>query len=144
MLCFAHREHHALQYLQQKHFTKLASAQLLGSARLVFCSDVDHYARLGRQSDGGALSFGRVDSDSSRPNIFIVLFQGSMLGPECAAIFAIFTAQVWNMALSFYQSLRTVPSEMKEAGEIFQLSGWQIFWRIEVPFAMPALLWNAI
>ncbi len=75
---------------------------------------------------------------------FIVLFKGSMLGPECAAIFAIFTAQVWNMTLSFYQSLITVPKELKEASHVFQLSAWQRFWRLEVPFAMPSLLWNTM
>lgn len=75
---------------------------------------------------------------------FITLFHGSMLGPECAAIFAIFTSQVWNMALSFYQSIRTVPSDLIEASHMYHLSGWQRFWRIEVPFAMPALLWNTM
>ena len=73
---------------------------------------------------------------------FIALFPGSRLGPECAAIFTIFTAQVWNMVLSFYQSLRTVPQELKEAADMFHLSAWQRFWRIEVPFALPGLLWN--
>ena len=75
---------------------------------------------------------------------FIRLFHGSMWGPECAAIFAIFTSQVWNMALSFYQSLRTIPNDLKEAADMFQLSLWQRFWRIEVPFGMPGLLWNAM
>lgn len=75
---------------------------------------------------------------------FITLFPGSRLGPECAAIFAIFTAQVWNMALSFYQSIRTVPRELHEAANMLQLSGWQRFWRVEVPFSMPGLLWNAM
>jgi NitT/TauT family transport system permease protein len=73
---------------------------------------------------------------------FIALFPGSLLGPECAAIFAIFTSQVWNMALSFYQSLRTLPTELSEAAGMFHLSFWQRFWRLDVPFAMPALLWN--
>ncbi|MBI5448188.1 MAG: ABC transporter permease subunit [Gammaproteobacteria bacterium] len=73
---------------------------------------------------------------------FIKLFPGSLLGPECAAVFAIFTSQVWNMALSFYQSLCTVPKELKEAAKMFHLSAWQRFWRIEVPFATPGLLWN--
>ncbi len=73
-----------------------------------------------------------------------VLFKGSMLGPECAAIFAIFTAQVWNMTLSFYQSVKTVPHELSEAASMFHLSAWQKFWRIEVPFAMPGLLWNTM
>ncbi|MDR1057450.1 MAG: ABC transporter permease subunit [Coxiellaceae bacterium] len=73
---------------------------------------------------------------------FIYIFKNSMLGPECAAIFGIFTSQVWNMALSFYQSVKTVPNELKEAADIFHLSGWQRFWRIEVPYSMPGLLWN--
>jgi NitT/TauT family transport system permease protein len=73
---------------------------------------------------------------------FIALFPGNLVGVECAAIFAIFTSQAWNMAFSLYQSLRTVPAELKEAAEVFQLSGWQRFWRLELPFAMPGLLWN--
>lgn len=75
---------------------------------------------------------------------FIALFKGSMLGPECAAIFAIFTSQAWNMALGFYQTVRTVPSELREAARMFHLSSWQRFWRIDVPFSMPGLLWNTM
>lgn len=73
---------------------------------------------------------------------FIALFPGNLLGVECAAIFAIFTSQAWNMAFSLYQSMRTVPPELKEASRIFRLSSWQRFWRLELPFAMPGLLWN--
>ena len=73
---------------------------------------------------------------------FLLLFPGSLLGPECAAIFAIFTAQVWNMTLSFYQSLRLIPKSFQEACGIMHLSAWQIFWRLEVPYAIPSLLWN--
>jgi NitT/TauT family transport system permease protein len=73
---------------------------------------------------------------------FIRLFPGNLFGVECAAIFAIFTSQAWNMAFSLYQSMRTVPSELQEAARVFQLSPWQRFWRLELPFAMPGLLWN--
>jgi len=73
---------------------------------------------------------------------FIALFPGNLLGVECAAIFAIFTSQAWNMAFSLYQSIRTVPPELNEAARIFRLSAWQRFWRLELPFAMPGLLWN--
>jgi len=73
---------------------------------------------------------------------FIALFPGNLLGVECAAIFAIFTSQAWNMAFSLYQSFRTVPSELREAASVFQLSAWHRFWRLELPFAMPGLLWN--
>ena len=73
---------------------------------------------------------------------FIALFPGNLIGVECASIFAIFTAQAWNMTFSLYQSLRTVPAELSEAARVFQLSAWQRFWRLELPFAMPNLLWN--
>jgi len=75
---------------------------------------------------------------------FIGLFPGSLLGPECAAIFVIFTSQAWNMALGFYQTVRSVPSEVQEAARMFHLSAWQRFWRIDVPFSMPGLLWNTM
>ena len=73
---------------------------------------------------------------------FVSLFPGSVLGPELAAIFAIFTSQAWNMAFSFYQSLRTIPGDLDGATRSFRASGWQRFWRLEVPFAMPGLIWN--
>ena len=73
---------------------------------------------------------------------FLGLFPGSILGAECAAIFAIFTSQAWNMAFSFYASLRSVPRDLNEVTEGFQLSGWQRFWQLEAPFAMPGLIWN--
>lgn len=73
---------------------------------------------------------------------FIHLFPGSLLGPECASIFVIFTAQVWNIIFVFYQSLKMVPHDLKEASAMFHLSAWQSFWRIEFPFAIPGLLWN--
>ncbi|HEV2300205.1 MAG TPA: ABC transporter permease subunit [Stellaceae bacterium] len=73
---------------------------------------------------------------------FIALFPGRLLGVECAAIFAIFTSQAWNMTFSLYQSLRTVPNELIEAARMYHLSAWQRFWRLEVPHAVPALVWN--
>src|ERR1700726_3335621 len=73
---------------------------------------------------------------------FLGLFPGSILGAECAAIFAIFTSQAWNMAFSFYQSLRGVPRDLIEVARGFGLSWWQRFWQLETPFAMPGLIWN--
>jgi NitT/TauT family transport system permease protein len=75
---------------------------------------------------------------------FMRLFPGSQLGAECAAIFAIFTSQAWNMAFSFYQSLRTVPNDLDEVSRHFRLSAWLRFWRLEVPFAAPGLIWNTM
>ncbi len=73
---------------------------------------------------------------------FMSLFPGRVAGAEAAAIFAIFTNQAWNMTFSFYQSLRTVPRDLEEATESFRFSAWQRFWRLELPFAMPGLVWN--
>jgi NitT/TauT family transport system permease protein len=75
---------------------------------------------------------------------FMSLFPGRVMGLELAAIFAIFTSQAWNMAFSFYQSLTTLPSDLDEATKCVRLSGWQRFWRLEVPFAMPGLVWNTM
>ena len=76
--------------------------------------------------------------------LFLRLFPGSQLGAECASIFAIFTSQAWNMAFSFYQSLRTVPLDLDEVSRHFCLSPWLRFWRLEVPFAAPGLIWNTM
>ncbi|TAN64091.1 MAG: ABC transporter permease subunit, partial [Magnetospirillum sp.] len=73
---------------------------------------------------------------------FIALFPGNLLGVECAAIFAIFTSQAWNMAFSLYSSLKTVPNDLIEASNMFHLSPWQRFWRLELPWSMPGLAWN--
>jgi NitT/TauT family transport system permease protein len=75
---------------------------------------------------------------------FMSLAPGRVVGAEFAAIFAIFTSQAWNMAFSFYQSLRTVPEELREAARSFHLSGWMTFWQVEVPFSLPGLIWNTM
>ncbi len=75
---------------------------------------------------------------------FMGLFPGRVLGAELAVIFAIFTGQAWNMAFSMYQSLKTVPADLEEVSRGFGLSAWQRFWRLEVPYAMPGLVWNTM
>ncbi len=75
---------------------------------------------------------------------FMGLFPGNQAGVEMAAIFAVFTAQAWNMTFSFYQSLRTVPHDLREASAQFCQNGWQRFWRLDVPFAIPGLVWNTM
>jgi len=75
---------------------------------------------------------------------FVALAPHRALGAELAAIFAIFTSQAWNMAFSFYQALKTVPADLDEASRSVRQSAWQRFWRLEVPFAMPGLVWNTM
>jgi len=73
---------------------------------------------------------------------FLSLTPGRVAGAELAAIFLVFTSQAWNMAFSFIHSLRSIPDELDEAARAFHLGPWLRFWRLEVPFAMPALIWN--
>ncbi|MDB5884338.1 MAG: sulfonate transporter permease [Polaromonas sp.] len=75
---------------------------------------------------------------------FMALFPGSLLGVECAAIFAIFTGQVWNMAFGFYHSMVTIPTDMQEAASTYRLSRWQRFRTVELPASAHSLIWNAM
>ncbi len=75
---------------------------------------------------------------------FLNLFPGRVLGAELASVFAIFTSQAWNMTFSLYQSMRSQPKDLEEVARGFHLSGWQRFWRLDVPFAMPGLVWNTM
>jgi len=75
---------------------------------------------------------------------FMALFPGSLLGVECAAIFAIFTGQVWNMAFGFYHSMVTIPSDMQEAASTYGLTRWQRFRTVELPASAHSLIWNSM
>jgi NitT/TauT family transport system permease protein len=75
---------------------------------------------------------------------FLALFPGSLLGVECAAIFAIFTAQAWNMTFGFYHSMVTIPSELVEAARVYRLNAWARFFRVELPASSIGLIWNSM
>lgn len=75
---------------------------------------------------------------------FMALFPGSLLGMELASIFAIFTSQAWNMAYSFFQSVRAIPRDLNETVLVMRLTPFQRFARVEVPYAMNGLVWNAM
>ncbi|MEU7154455.1 ABC transporter permease subunit [Streptomyces sp. NPDC045456] len=75
---------------------------------------------------------------------FVALFPHSTLGLECASVFAVFTALVWNMALAFYQSLATQPRELDEAARLMGLTRWQRFWKLDVPSGMISQVWNGM
>jgi NitT/TauT family transport system permease protein len=72
------------------------------------------------------------------------LFPGRELGVELGAVLLIFTGQVWNMAFSFYASLKSIPREMREAATIYRFNWWQRFVQIELPFATIGLVWNSM
>ena len=75
---------------------------------------------------------------------FIALFPGSLLGVECASIFAIFTAQAWNMTFGFYHSMVTIPPDLQEAATAYQLNRWQRFFKVELPASSIGLIWNSM
>ncbi|WP_073946344.1 ABC transporter permease [Streptomyces kebangsaanensis] len=75
---------------------------------------------------------------------FVALFPGSMLGLECASIFAIFTSQAWNMTFSFYHSLTSLPRELDELSRSFGFTRWMRFWKVELPAGMIGLVWNGM
>jgi NitT/TauT family transport system permease protein len=75
---------------------------------------------------------------------FIALFPGSELGLEGAAIFAIFTAQAWNLTFSFYASEKALPKELDELSRSLRLTKWQRFWKLEVPNGAIGLVWNGM
>lgn len=75
---------------------------------------------------------------------FSALFPSKALGYELAAIFAVFTSQAWNMTFSFYQSLKTIPRELDEAARLYRLGPLHRFLRLELPYALPGLVWNAM
>ncbi len=74
----------------------------------------------------------------------VALFPGRQLGVEAGAILLIFTGQVWNMAFSFYASLKSIPKEMREAARIYNFSWWQRFIEMELPSAAIGLVWNSM
>src|SRR5580698_8395846 len=74
----------------------------------------------------------------------VALFPTRQLGLELGAILLIFTGQVWNMAFSFYSSLKSMPNELREAADIYKFSAWQRFWQLEMPFSAIGLVWNSM
>jgi NitT/TauT family transport system permease protein len=74
----------------------------------------------------------------------VALFPTRQLGLELGAILLIFTGQVWNMAFSFYSSLKNIPQEMREAAKLYRFGWWQRFTQMELPFSVIGLVWNSM
>src|SRR5216683_850268 len=74
----------------------------------------------------------------------VALFPSRQLGVELGSIILIFTGQVWNIAFSFYSSLKTIPRDLREAAIIYRFSGWQRFLELDLPFSTIGLVWNSM
>jgi NitT/TauT family transport system permease protein len=74
----------------------------------------------------------------------VALFPRRQIGLELGSILLIFTGQVWNIAFSFYSSLKTIPRDLKEAARIYRFGGWQRFLELDLPFSTIGLVWNSM
>ncbi len=74
----------------------------------------------------------------------VALFPHSRVGVELGAIVLIFTGMVWNLAFSFYSSLRSIPQDLLEVCRICRMSWWQRFAQLELPYSMFGLVWNSM
>ena len=74
----------------------------------------------------------------------VALFPHRQIGAELGSILLIFTGQVWNIAFSFYSSLKTEPRELKEAARIYRFGHWQRFAQLDLPFSTIGLVWNSM
>jgi len=74
----------------------------------------------------------------------VAIFPRSNVGLELAAVLMIFTGQVWNMTFSFYNSLKSIPNELREAAKVYKLGWWQRFTTVEMPYAALGLIWNSM
>ena len=74
----------------------------------------------------------------------VALFPHHQIGVEMGAILLIFTGQVWNMAFSFYSSLKSIPRDMREAAKIYRFNWYQRFTQFELPYAAIGLVWNSM
>ncbi len=74
----------------------------------------------------------------------VALFPTRQIGVEMGAILLIFTGEVWNMAFSFYSSIKSIPRELNEAATIYGFSRWQKLWQLELPYGTIGLVWNSM
>ena len=74
----------------------------------------------------------------------VAIFPRSNIGLELAAVIMIFTGQVWNMTFSFYNSLRTIPPELREAASVYKVNWWKRFTQLELPYSAIGLIWNSM
>lgn len=141
--------------LDPKHLPEYAlrTGLRMGLALLLSFAFTLAYAPLAAKTRGGPFWVALLDILQSVPILgflaaslgaLAALFPGRALGYELAAVFALFTSQAWNMTFSFYQSLKTLPRELDEAARLYRLSPLHRFLRLELPYAMPGLVWNAM
>ncbi len=128
-------------------------ARLLIALTLSVIIAVIYAAAAAKNKRIGALLIPLIDIFQSIPVLgflsftvafFISLEPDNVFGIEMAIIFAIITTQVWNMIFTVYQSLISIPQDLYEVAAVYKLNKWKTFWRLELPYALPGLIWNII
>ena len=76
--------------------------------------------------------------------VMLTLFPRSNVGLELSAVLLIVTCQAWNMAFSFYQSLKALPKDLEETAALYGFTWLQKLRLVELPFATPGLVWNSM
>jgi NitT/TauT family transport system permease protein len=74
----------------------------------------------------------------------VALFPNRRIGVEFGSILLIFTGQAWNIAFSFYSSMKTIPRELSDASRLYRFNPWQRFTELDLPFAAIGLVWNSM
>ena len=127
---------------------RITAAYLLS---LVFAVGYGYIAAYNRRAEGFMIAvldiLQSIPVLSFLPGVMLAmvsLIPGRQLGIELGAILLIFTGQVWNMAFSFYSSLKSLPRELREAAGVFKFSAWQRFWQLELPYSAIGLVWNSM
>jgi len=137
----------ALPYYALRSVGRMAAAYLLS---LLFTLVYGRVAAYNRRAEQVLMPL--LDVLQSVPILSflpVVLLSLSAILPEqvaaeLASVVLIFTSQVWNMTFAWYQSLTTIPQELREASAIFRFNGWLRFKVLELPFAAISLLWNSM
>jgi len=142
---------HSLRALPQYSFYSIVRITLAYLLSLVFAICYGYFAAYHSRIEAWMIAV--LDILQSIPVLsflppvvlaMVSLVPGHQLGIELGVILLIFTGQVWNLAFSFYSSLKSIPREMSEAARIYRYSAWQRFWQLEMPFATIGLVWNSI
>jgi NitT/TauT family transport system permease protein len=142
---------HSVRALPLYAFYSMARMAIAYMISLVFSVSYGYIAYYNRRAEAWMIAV--LDILQSIPVLsflplvmlaMIAFFPGHQFGIELGSIILLFTSQAWNMAFSFYSSLKSIPREMIEATRVYRYSAWQRFWQLELPFSAIGLIWNSI
>lgn len=72
------------------------------------------------------------------------IFPNSRWGLEISCILMIVTGQVWNLVFAYYESQRSLNSELKEYSKIIRLTPFERLSKLDIPSALGPLVYNGM